>query len=245
MASIFGQRDAVKARAEDVFVKTSSRGGQTRVPLTRERVLRAAIDVADLEGIEAITMRRLGHELGVEAMALYRYVANKVDVLDGMVDLLLSDISLPSGAGDWKAAIRRRAMAARKVVRQHRWAPRLITSRQAMGPSTLRLLEAVTADLRDGGFSHELGHHAMHVLGARLWGFTQEPFNEGELSPEVTRAFLRQVREGHYPAIAAALSDAHHDDDLEFEFGLELILNGLERARKRPARTESHRTSPQ
>jgi len=217
-------------------VKTSSRGRQTRVPLTRERVLRAAIDVADREGIEAITMRRLGRELGVEGMALYRYVANKDDVLDGVVDLLVSDIDLPSSTGDdWRAAIRRRAMVARKIIRRHRWAPRLITSRQAMGPSMLRYLEAVTADFRDGGFSHELGHHAMHVLGARLWGFSQEPFNEGELSPEVTRAFVRQISEGDYPAIAAALSDAHHDDDLEFAFGLDLILDGLERARNGPA----------
>ncbi len=215
--------------------KRASPRRKGRLPLSRERVLRTAIDVADRDGIEAVTMRRLGHELGVEAMALYRHVADKDALVEGMVDLLIGEIQVPGDAADWKAAIRGRAMSAREVLRRHQWAPRLIASRPILSPAMLRYLDAVTRTLRDGGLSHQMGHHAMHVIGARLLGFTQELFDDGDLRPETVRLFLSQVRAGDYPAIAEALPHAHHDDDLEFEFGLDLILDGLD-ARQRATR---------
>lgn len=202
-----------------------------RRPLDRERVLRTAISVADREGIEAVTMRRIGRALGVEAMALYRYVEGKDDVLDGMIDILFGDVELPQPASDWRAAIRGGATAAREITRPHRWAPRLVTSRRVVAPSMLRYIDWATGVFRDAGFTPDLSHHAMHVLGARLMGFVQEPFNEGELTPELARDFVARIRAGDYPAIANALGGAHHDDDAEFAFGLDLILDGLERAR--------------
>lgn len=212
-----------------------TRNGQKRTPLTRDRVLRAAIAVADRDGVEAVTMRRLGRELGVEAMALYRHARDKDDIVDAMVDLLVGEIVVPEGAPHWKEAIRARALAARKVTAEHRWARRLLSSRQILGPGMLRYIDDVTRVLRDGGLSPEMGHHAMHLLGARLLGFTQEPFDDGELRATTAQRFMELVRAGDYPAINAALPRVRHDDDAEFVFGLDLVLDALERATQAPA----------
>lgn len=205
--------------------------GESRAPLSKERVLRAAIVLADGSGLESLTMRRLGQELGVEAMSLYHHVANKDDVLDGIVDLVVGEIAVPAADADWKAAMRQRSLCARELIKRHRWAPRLIVSRVAMSPAMLRYMDSVMGTLRRAGFSNELAHHAMHVMGSRMLGFTQELFDPGDLGPEVAGILLREIPSAEYPHITEALREVHHDDDVEFEFGLDLILDGLERAR--------------
>jgi AcrR family transcriptional regulator len=144
--------------------------GRERIPLSRERILRAAITIADQVGIEALSMRKIGQELGVEAMSLYYHVANKDDLLDGMLDLLVSKIEFPVRDGDWKMALREQALSARAVMRRHPWAPRLIASRPRirMGPTTLRYMDSIAARLLQAGFSWEMIHHAMHLIASRM-----------------------------------------------------------------------------
>ena len=206
----------------------------TRAPLSRERVLRTAIDLADKSGVEAVTMRRLGQALGVEAMSLYHYVASKDDVLDGIVDVVVSEIEAPPEEGDWRAAIRARALSAHVVLRRHPWAPRLIATRTTMSAAMLRHMDAVMGDLRRGGLSDALAHHGMHVLGSRVLGFTQELFDSADLGPGVAAILGGEGEAAGYPSIAAVLASVRHDEDAEFEFGLDLILDGLERSRVQP-----------
>ena len=210
-----------------------------RQPLSRERVLRAAVDLADREGIDAVSMRRLGQELGVEAMALYRHVRDKGDILDGATDAVVAEIEAGEPGGDWKASMRDLALAARQVMLRHPWAPQAIFDSMAVGPATLRHIDRVLRILRGAGFTIEMAHHALHVLGSRILGFTQDPFDDSEQarseSPppdEIARAFAP------FPAVAELALAARHDgalggcdDDFEFEFGLDLILDGLDRKR--------------
>ena len=215
----------------------------TRTPLSRERVLRAAVALADDVGIEAVSMRKLGQLLGVEAMSLYNHVDHKEDLLDGMVDLIVSDIEVPPGVPDWKATMRGRALSARSVLLLHPWAPRVIESRTKPSLPFLAYIDATVGTLRDGGFSDDLAHHALHALGSRILGFSQELFTDAqelEESPEIEAFMLRQrVRE--YPNLTAMMSSINHDadsvvgtgcdDEFEFEFALGLLLDGLERLR--------------
>ena len=224
MTTLAIQRKAVKR----LPVKRRPAQGRTRAPLSRQLILRAAIALADREGVEALTMRRLGQALGVEAMSLYHHVKGKDDVVAGMLELLVDETPAPD-AGDWKATIRARALAAREHLRPHPWAFRLIAS--AQGPNLMKHHAAVVASLRAGGLSRQLTHTAMHVLGNRTFGFSDDLFLGDDRGHERVREMLREVREGKYPAIAEALQGVHHDDDLEFVFGLDLILDGLERAR--------------
>ena len=216
-----------------------------RIPLTRERVLRAAITLADAGGIEALSMRRLGQELGVEAMSLYNHVANKDDVLDGMVDAvvgeindIVSEIEMPSG--DWVTAARRRILSARSVLLRHPWAPGVLESRTNMTAPMLRYFDGLIGLFREAGFSVDLTHHAMHALGSRALGFTQELYDDSDdLSDEAMMMFLQQMS-GEYPHLVGMVQEISHDDDstlgwcddqTEFEFALDLILDGLERLR--------------
>ncbi|HYO44738.1 MAG TPA: TetR/AcrR family transcriptional regulator C-terminal domain-containing protein [Candidatus Limnocylindrales bacterium] len=201
-----------------------------RAPLSRERVLRAAIELADTDGVDALTMRRLGQALGVEAMSLYNHVANKGDVLAGMVDVLVGDIPTVAPGPDWRAALRAQAMGARSVVVRHAWAPALILSRRSMSAALTRYMDGATGLMLEGGLSADLVHNAMHVLGSRLLGFTQELFDTGDLGPELA-GILRDLDAATYSNIAAVLREIHHDDDDEFAFGLDLVLDGLERLR--------------
>ena len=185
-------------------------------------------------------MRKLGQALGVDAMSLYHHVQNKDDILDGIVDVVVGEIDTSPAATDWKAAMRQLVMAARSVMLRHPWAPVVIESRTVPGPATLRYMEAALAILRDGGFSIDLAHHSMHVLGSRIFGFNQDLYDDSAASrmdPETAAILVRQIA-GQYPYIGElALAVSHEgglggcDDDVEFAFGLDLILEGLERLR--------------
>jgi AcrR family transcriptional regulator len=209
-----------------------------RSPLTRERVLKAAIRLADREGIEAVSMRRLGTELGIEAMSLYTHVRGKEDLLDGMVELVIHEIPIHRDPGDWKASLRTTILAARNVVLRHPWAPRIIETRDDPGASGLRYYDAVMGILRDGGFSLEMTHHAIHLFGSRLLGFTQDLFDDSPgVDPEAMQQMAAALADSH-PFVAEMALGATHDgalggcdDDVEFAFGLDLILDGLERLR--------------
>ncbi|MFB4308275.1 TetR/AcrR family transcriptional regulator C-terminal domain-containing protein [Actinomadura sp. GTD37] len=222
---------------------------QPRVPLSRRRVLRAAAGLADRDGLDSLTMRRLAQELGVEAMSLYHHVANKEAVFDGVVEVVLGEImaavdevEAPSPEEDWQAALRARILAARQVLLRHRWAPRLLGTRTDASPEVIGYLDHVVALLRAGGFSYELAHRALHVLGSRALGFTQELFQPdgAQTANDAAAAMMEQMAE-RYPSIVGMLADALHDDpggtlsfcddQFEFEFALDLILEGLERRR--------------
>jgi len=210
----------------------------TRIPLSRERVLEAAIAFADANGIEALTMRKLGAAVGVEAMSLYNHVANKSDLLDGMIDVVFGEVGLPSAEDGWKTAMRRRAISVRAVLSRHRWAVGLMESRSTPGAATLRHHDAVIGCLRAGGFSVELTAHAYSALDSYIYGFALQernlPFNTPEETKELAQAILAQFPVDEYPHLAE-LTFEHvlqpgYDYSKEFEFGLDLLLDGLERA---------------
>ena len=213
-------------------------GTAPRVPLSRERVLRAAIDLANRGGITALSMRKLAQELGVEAMSLYYYVAKKEDLLAGMVDLVVREMELPSMGDDWKAALRKSAISAHDVLVRHAWACGLMMSVQD-GTARLRWMDAVLRCLREAGFSTELTHHAYHALDSHITGFTlwqlSFPF-EAEQLADVAATFLRELPVDEYPYLAEHvewhLTETSDDDEGEFAFGLDLILDGLERMRE-------------
>ncbi len=209
-----------------------------RSRLTRERVLKAAVQLADRDGIEAVSMRRLGTELGIEAMSLYTHVRGKEDLLDGMIELVIGEIPIHRAADDWKASLRTTILGARSVVLRHPWAPRIIETRNDPGPSGLRYYDAVMGILREGGFSLEMTHHAIHLFGSRLLGFTQDLFDDSpDVSPEAMQAMAAAVADSHPYVAEMAMGVSHDgglggcDDDVEYAFGLDLILDGLERLR--------------
>jgi AcrR family transcriptional regulator len=209
-----------------------------RVRLSRERVLRAALALADENGIESLTMRKLGEAVGVEAMSLYNHVANKEDLLDGMIDVVFSELELPSGEGSWKQAMRRRAITARTVLSRHRWAIGLMESRTSPGPATLRHHDAVIGCLRNAGFSVELAAHAYSALDSYIYGFALQerglPFDAAEETAELAQAMLAQFPVDEYPHLAEFTFEhvlrPGYDFANEYEFGLDLILDGLARA---------------
>lgn len=223
--------------------------GQTarRTPLSKERVLRAAIDLADKDGIDAVTMRNLAQELGVEAMSLYYHVANKEALLDGVVETLLHEIEdelggfeVVEGEKNWKPIMRSRILTARKVMLRHPWAPAVIETRTQMPPTLLTYFEALLGVMVEGGLSNDLGHHAMHALGSRALGFNQELFAPDDPSEddEESMAMLEDLAP-QLPYMMNMLAEVSHDDgpdetlgwcddQTEFEFGLDLILDGLE-----------------
>jgi AcrR family transcriptional regulator len=213
-----------------------------RIPLSRERVLRSAVAFADQGGIASLSMRKLGDALGVEAMSLYNHVANKSELLDGMVDLVFSEIDLPSGGAGWKTAMRQRAVSARQALSRHRWAIGLMESRASPGPATLRHHDAVIGSLRHAGFSIEMAAHAYSALDSYIYGFALQeaslPFDTAEETAEVAEMIFKQFPADEYPHLTE-LTVEHvlqpgYDYGNEFEFGLDLILDGLERARNTP-----------
>ena len=208
-----------------------------RSPLTTERVLRAAVALADREGVGSLSMRRLARELGVEAMSLYHHVAGKPALLDGMVDLVFGEIELPVADGDWKAAMRRRAVSAREVLARHPWAIALMESRRTPGPANLRHHDAVLGCLRQAGFPVALTAHAYSILDAYIYGFALQeaslPFDTPEETAEVAAEIMDAFVADAYPhltelAVEHVLQPGYDYGD-EYHFGLELILDGLER----------------
>jgi len=213
-----------------------------RIPLNRDRVLRAAVALADGIGIESLSMRRLAQELGVVPMALYKHVANKEQLLDGMVDVVVGEIDPPTSGSDWKSVVRRRILSARQVLLRHRWASQVIESRTSPTPAVLEYLDSMIGMFRAGGLSVDLTHHVMHAMGSRLLGFTQELFDDSpSVDPDAQAVVLRQMA-GTYPHIAELAMAAAHDeestvgrscdDQFEFEFALDLLLDGFERLRQ-------------
>lgn len=211
----------------------------TRLPLSRDRIVRAAVDLADVGGLESLTMRRLGEELGVEAMSLYKHVANKDDLLDGMTDGVFAEIELPDGNSDWRTAMRDRALSVRAALARHPWATALMQSRTSPGPATMRHHDTVIGTLRGAGFSIELTAHAFSALDSYIYGFALQqrslPFETGEQAAELADAILAQFPADDYPHLAE-LTVQHvlqpgYDYGHEFEFGLDLLLDGLENAR--------------
>ena len=228
---------------------------EPRVPLSRERVLHAAIKLADEGGVEALSMRKLGQEVGVEAMSLYNHVASKEDVLDGIVEVLMTEINEVVGAiqvpsGDWKSAMRRRVLAAREVLLRHPWAPDVLESRTNLSPTMMKYFDAVIGLFLEAGFSVDLTHHAMHALGSRALGFTQEMYEDsGDLDANAT-AMLQQMADV-FPHIVEMVTQITHDadttlgwcdDQFEFEFAIDLLLDGLERLRDKEAAASMNQT---
>ncbi|MGH9252329.1 MAG: TetR/AcrR family transcriptional regulator C-terminal domain-containing protein [Acidimicrobiales bacterium] len=206
---------------------------ERRAPLSRERVLRAAVALADQSGIESLTMRRLGQALGVEAMSLYNHVANKDDILDGIVDLVLSDIDVPPTGTDWKTSMRQRAISAHEVLLAHPWAAMLIMSRFNIGPGMTRYLDATLGRLREGGFSIEGALDAWNTLDSHIYGFTLQKLNlpfEVEETQQVSADVLGQLPADEYPHVVEVITEIMQSGrEEDFEFGLDLILDGLER----------------
>jgi AcrR family transcriptional regulator len=204
-----------------------------RVPLSRERVLRAAVALADRSGIESLTMRRLGQELGVEAMSLYNHVANKEAILDGVVDLVLGDIEVPPTGTHWKTAMRERAISAHEVLLAHPWAAMLIMSRFNIGRGMTRYLDATLGRLREGGFSIMGALDAWNTLDSHLYGFTLQELNlpfEVEQTRQVSADVLGRLPADEYPHVVEVITEIMQSGRKEdFELGLDLILDGLER----------------
>jgi len=209
-------------------------------PLTRERVLRVAIELADAGGFESLSMRKVAKQLGVEAMSLYHHVANKEDILDGLVDIVFSEIEVPApGEVDWRTAMRQRGISVREALNRHRWAVGLMEGRLSPGPATLRNHDAVMGCLREAGFPFRSAVHAYSVMDAYIYGFALQernlPFETpGEVSEvmEIQRAHVPEMAEYPYLVeVATEMAKAGYDYAIEFEFGLDLILDALERFR--------------
>ncbi len=213
----------------------AARSGE-RLPLNRDRVLGAAVEVADERGLGAITMREVASRLGVEAMSLYNHVANKDDILDGMADLIAGEFDLPDDVDDWREAMRRRAVSAHEVFGRHPWAPALFDSRESSGPARLRYYDWVLGKLVTAGFALEDAVRAFSLLDSYIYGFGIQQFNmaaDGDASSEeMAEAILASIPAETYPHLhrmASHAMDTGYDAEADFNFGLEIILDGLER----------------
>ena len=217
-----------------------------REPLTKERILLAAIALADEGGVEALSMRRLALELGVVPMALYKHVAGKDELLDGMIDLVVAEIDPPIENSDWKTTMRERILSARRALLRHPWASSLLESRGEPTPTVIGYMDSMMGVFLAGGFSIDLMHHAMHVMGSRILGFSQELFDDTSSLPQEEAAAMWTQMADVYPNVAKLVPVAigtHEgpvvgggcDDQFEFEFALDLVLDGLERLREREA----------
>ncbi|PZU39907.1 MAG: TetR family transcriptional regulator [Microbacterium sp.] len=221
-----------------------------RARLNRDDVLAAAVSLADRIGIDALSMRRLAQELGVVPMALYKHVQNKDELLDGMVERIIREIDPPEGGSEWKRAVRARVLSARRALQRHRWARQAIESRTRPTPAVLEYQEGFAALFLGGGLTPDLAHHVMHALGGRMWGFTQELFDGStsgsEPPPAPTaeqRAAMFEQLASSYPHIVTVATAVAHDEDsvvgygcddqFEFEFALDLLLDGFERLHER------------
>jgi AcrR family transcriptional regulator len=210
-------------------------------------VLTAAVDLADEIGVEALSMRRLAQELDVVPMALYKHVAGKEELLDGMVEQVIGEIDPPTDAAGWRPAVRARVLSARRTLARHPWARRVIETRTNRTPAVLGYMDSFTGMFLAGGFSPTLAHHVMHAIGGRMWGFTQELFDDSaavqeaapvEVPPEVQAAMFAEMAARYPNILTVATADRHDgatvvgqgcDDQFEFEFALDILLDGFER----------------
>jgi AcrR family transcriptional regulator len=223
------------------LAKQAVAGRRSRSRLSREHLLGAAVALADESGIDSLSMRRLAHEFGVVPMALYKHVANKEDLLDGMVDVVFGEIDLPSRETDWKTALRQRALSTRQVLLRHRWAIGLLESRLEPGDANLRHHDSVLGCLRGANFSIEMAIHAYSVLDSYIYGFALQeqalPFDGPETIGEVADAMLSRFPANEYPYLKETIAEQFNRTGWEyadeFEFGLDLILDGLEKLQKR------------
>jgi AcrR family transcriptional regulator len=226
--------------------RVEERSGE-RAPLTRERILQTAVALADEGGVDSISMRRIAQQLGVVPMALYKHIANKGELLDGMTDVVVAEIDPPLANVDWKTAMRERILSARRALLRHRWASEVLESRGEPTPTVIGYMDSMMGIFRTGGFSVDLMHHAVHVMGSRLLGFSQELFDDTASMPDDEALEMWTQMADVYPNIAALIGEiaggeiAHDegsvvgggcDDQFEFEFALDLILDGLERLRQ-------------
>ena len=209
-----------------------------RVPLSRDRILQTALELVDDRGIESLTMRKLGRALGFEAMSLYNHVTDKDDVLDGILDLVLSEIERPLAAGDWVEAVRRSAISVHEALRRHPWASGLMMSPAHIRPARVEYMDALLGRLREAGFSAETTYHAYHVLDAHIIGFTLWASTHGSVPADIEdiRGFLdRMIPAETYPHLhehgMQHLEDGPHQNVTAFEYGLDLVLDSLERLR--------------
>lgn len=222
-----------------------------RTPLTRERVIHAALHQADTGGLATLTMRILADGLGVAPMALYRHVANKEDLVDGMVDAVFAEIDLPAGGADWKRSMRGRAASLRAVLARHRWAIGLMESRIHPGPANLRHHDAMIGSLRQAGFSMAMTAHAYALLDSYIYGFASTqlnlPFDASDDVGGMAQQMLQGVAEDYPNLTAFAVEHVMkpgYDFAREFAYGLELILEGLERLRADGAPAQATRARP-
>jgi AcrR family transcriptional regulator len=219
---------------------------RTREPLSRERILQAAVALADQGGVESLSMRRIAQQLGVVPMALYKHVANKDELLDGLVDVVIGEIDPPIERVDWKTAVRERILSARRSLLRHPWASQVIESRAEPTPTIIGYIDSMMGLFLSGGFSVDLMHHTMHVMGSRILGFSQELFDDTASMPEEEAIAMWTEMADAYPNIAALVGEISGgailhdegstvgggcDDQFEFEFALDLVLDGLERLR--------------
>lgn len=218
-----------------------------RESLSRDKVLEAAVALADRGGVESLSMRKLAHELDVVPMALYKHVENKEELLGGMVDVVVGEIDPPRSGVDWKTAIRARILSARRALLRHPWASRVMESRTTPTPVVLSYMDSMIGLFRTGGFSLDLTHHALHAMGSRLFGFTQELFNDTTESDPVAEAEMWEAMASIYPFIFEIFTTISHDDtsvvgagcddQFEFEFALDIMLDGFEKLRDGPAKS--------
>jgi AcrR family transcriptional regulator len=204
-----------------------------RIPLSRERILGAALELADEAGVEALTMRRLGDELGFEAMSLYRHVANKDDLLDGMLDLVLAEWRLPDAAGDWAEAIRSSACSVHDALRRHGWSARLLMTGGHIRPMRLRYMDSLLGRLAAAGFDAEATYHVYHLLDGYIFGFSlwEIAYTTIPMDSESVSRLMQTIPWESYPHLAAHrdqhMSDGPHREASAFEVGLDLMLDGL------------------
>ena len=209
---------------------------RTRTPLNKERVLAAAVALADADGVESVSMRRIAQELGVEAMSLYNHVANKDEILDGLVEAVAGEIEPPPDGVDWKSALRHILVSAHETLLRHRWAQSLWMARGAPGPARLRYAESILRTLREAGFSAELTYHAFHIVEALVLGVTTQhmsvPARRDEFS-DMAERFLSRLPEGEVPYLIEHVKQhlEPREGQRGFEFAVDLIVDGLERAR--------------
>ncbi len=211
---------------------------EPRLPLSRDRILVAALELADEGGIESLTMRRLGQTLGFEAMSLYNHVANKDDLLDGILDLVLAETAVPSPAGDWAGAVRESALSVHRALERHAWACTLLMSADRVRPARLRYMDSLLGRLREAGFSADTTYHAYHVLDAHIFGFSlwQAGHSYGSVQvADIGALFERMIPVAEYPYLhehgRQHLTEGPHREGSAFEFGLDLIIDGLAKIR--------------